>query len=268
MRAKKSIFLVIFSLHDPSIITLLQERAKEGIDVVVIYDAKHGLKKKLGKNICAIPRKCSGLMHRKILIIDNEEIWLGSSNFTTASLRMHDNLMIAFTSKEIAELLISHEKIERPLEKHEFLLGNQAAELWLLPEDRDAEERLIKMIDGAKKTIKVAMFTWTNPKLTKAIVNAHKRNISVEVVVEKTNSENILKILNQNGVISSHSSKNVLLHHKFAYIDDQTLVLGSANWTRSAFNKNSDCFMILHDLNDAQKAYMDKLWKHIKREAA
>ena len=32
-----------------------------------------------------------------------------------------------------------------------------------------------------------------------------------------------------------------LLHHKWIYIDQTTLVLGSANLTQAAFKKNRDC---------------------------
>ena len=33
-------------------------------------------------------------MHRKVLLVDGEEVWLGSANMTRDSLRMHGNLMV------------------------------------------------------------------------------------------------------------------------------------------------------------------------------
>ncbi len=50
-------------------------------------------------------------------------------------------------------------------------------------------------------------------------------------------------------------------------VDKEILVNGSANWTSAAFSKNDDCFVILHDLNDAQKNVIEELWKLARREA-
>ncbi len=55
-----------------------------------------------------------------------------------------------------------------------------------------------------------------------------------------------------------------LMHHKFLWIDEEVLVTGSANWTKSAFDKNSDCFIALHHLNAEQKKFMNKLWNQLR----
>ena len=47
-------------------------------------------------------------------------------------------------------------------------------------------------------------------------------------------------------------------------VDEKILVNGSANWTRSAFSRNGDCFLILHDLDDEQRKKMKKLWHVIR----
>jgi len=59
-----------------------------------------------------------------------------------------------------------------------------------------------------------------------------------------------------------------LLHHKFIYIDESTLLTGSANWTKSAFYKNSDCIIALHRLNPDQKKFMSRLWTSIEANAS
>ena len=52
-----------------------------------------------------------------------------------------------------------------------------------------------------------------------------------------------------------------LLHHKFLYVDERDLLVGSANWTKSAFQNNDDCFLILHDLSKEQKKAMNNTYK-------
>ena len=54
-----------------------------------------------------------------------------------------------------------------------FKADSTDLELWVLPEDRDASKRIIELIRSAKKTIQVAMFTWTRPGLHR---RTHRRS--------------------------------------------------------------------------------------------
>ena len=58
-----------------------------------------------------------------------------------------------------------------------------------------------------------------------------------------------------------------LLHHKWCVIDKSTLLLGSANWTKSAFYKNEDCILMLYNLTKKQNTHFEKIWKDIKSNA-
>ena len=110
---------------------------------------------------------------------------------------------------------------------------------------------------------------FTNKKITSALIEAKKRGVDVEIVIEKSSfdAEKILNKFKSKAVDAKLSKKPVLLHHKFALIDDSILILGSANWTYSAFYINDDDFIIIHDMTDSQKRYLEKLWKKIILEA-
>lgn len=265
--AKDSIFLRIYSLTDSRIIRALREKADSGVKIVVIHDGStppFGFKK-LGRKVHCMEGTCKGLMHQKILIVDKEKIWLGSANFTTQSLRMDGNLVIGLSAPALAESIIKRS------ENHlrEFIIAGQRIEYWSLPEDKEEGlERLISLIDTAQKTIRVAMFTWTHPDLTDAIIRAHKRKVRVEVVMDAGQAQGVsekwFKALKKAHVSVKMNETSDLLHHKFAYIDGKLLVNGSANWTKAAFSKNDDCFLILHDLNEQQVKKMEKLWHAIR----
>ena len=79
-------------------------------------------------------------------------------------------------------------------------------------------------------------------------------------------SAKVAALLKKGGIPVKCNRGGNLLHHKFMYIDGKTLVNGSANWTKAAFEKNDDCFIILHDLTDTQREFMDKLWAVIDSE--
>lgn len=56
------------------------------------------------------------------------------------------------------------------------------------------------------------------------------------------------------------------MHHKFAIIDNEAVLTGSYNWTRSAANYNHENILITHD-RDTVLAYcqeFDKLWKEMQ----
>lgn len=278
--AKKSVLLIIYSLNDQSVISSLRKKGEDGVAVTVICDSKASpfAAKQLGPKVTTRKRYSRGLMHQKILVIDEDQVWIGSANMTTDSLRVHGNLLAGFHSPEVAKMVAeSSEQMflrtkSLPKRDRAFSIGGQKTELWMLPRDHEgAVDRLTQLIDSAKKTVRVAMFTWTREDMAKAVIAAKKRGVDAEVVIDHYQgngaSAKIVKMLKQGGVPTYLSQGSALLHHKFLYIDGKMLVNGSANWTKAAFTKNEDCFMILHDLTDLQKERMDHLWDVIVSEA-
>lgn len=270
--AKESILLIIYTLTDDKILHGLRQKSEEGVHVSVICDAKAcpHVGRKLGKKVHLIKRSPSGLMHQKILVVDNMRVWIGSANMTSASLQLHANLITAFHSPLLASVIKEKAKHMRPSKStltfnhQEFSIGGQNVELWFFPDDPDGVRKLKRLIDTAQKTVRVAMFTWTRDDLANAVIQAKKRGVQTEVVIDGHSgqgvSAKIVKLLKDGGIPVRLSQGNDLLHHKFLYIDGKTLVNGSANWTKAAFTKNDDCFIILHDLTKTQQKTLNNLW--------
>ncbi len=262
--ASDSIYLVMYSLNEDKVIKALNQKAKEGVDITVVYDPttpQDGYEKLIG--IKRLPVKISGLMHKKILIVDQEKVLVGSANFTRGSLRSHDNLIVGATSTELSRV-IQNEEAEK-----KFIVGGQRLEFWSLPRDRkEGLARLIGLIEGAQKTIQVAMYTWTHPGLTEAIVSAHLRGVRVEVILDRGQANGVgqkaLNNLVNSGVPVWLSTGRKLLHHKCLVVDSAILVNGSANWTKAAFSRNHDCFFVLQDLSEEQKEKLATLWKRTR----
>jgi len=276
--AQRSILLVIYSLTDPQIIASLRYKSETGVDVRVICDAKASpnINTKLGPKINTVRRFGPGLMHQKILVIDDSYTWLGSANMTTESLKMHGNLVAALDSPILAKHInakastLKEEGRDELFPHKEFSIGQQTIEMWFLPDDKAAVKRLQQLIGTAQKTIRIAMFTWTRKDLAQSVINAAKRGVHTEVVIDqyqgKGTGDKIVKLLKDNGIQVSLSRPGPLLHHKFLYIDENILVNGSANWTKAAFTQNDDCFIVIHNLDERQKAQMDQLWHIISNE--
>lgn len=277
--AKRSIHLIIYSLTDDSIISCLRQKSNEGVKVKVICDAKASpnVSSKLGPKISLVRRMATGLMHQKILVVDEAKVWIGSANMTGESLRFHGNLITAMESPAMAAHIISKAETMNeydqgiPFPHRKFSIGGQQVELWFFPDDAHGVQRLAELIRTAKKTIRVAMFTWTRSDLAKEMIAARQRGVDTEIVIDHQQAKGagaaVVKQLCKAGVPVSLSQGSALLHHKFLYIDGRTLVNGSANWTKAAFTKNDDCFIILQNLTEKQKTHMDRLWEVIASDS-
>lgn len=278
-QAKKSIIVLTYTITDRQIIAALRKKSEEGVDVTLIchQDISYDIENRIGARVHLLKRFGKGLMHLKIMVIDEILSFIGSSNLTDSSLRMYGNLVVGFDSKALSDyitkkaLSIGKHQNREFFKSHNFIIGGQLVELYFLPDDKNASVRIKDLIRGAKKTIQIAMFTWTRHDFAKEIIAASLRGVQVEVALDnsssKGSSSEIFELLNKSTVSIKLNKGPELLHHKFLYIDQNILVNGSANWTRNAFNVNDDCFVVLHDLNPVQKQEMDNLWKAILNDS-
>lgn len=272
--AQKSIQIAVYTLNDQRLIQSLRKRALEGVKVSVVCDAKacQGIERKLGSEITLIKATPKGLMHLKILIIDNTLVWIGSANMTGESLRVHGNLVAGFDSPVLAEWMgkkITNlaQGIAELYPQQFFEIGNQTLEMWFLPDSKMAVQRIRSLIRAAKKSIKIAMFTWTRLDFANDIVSANLRGIDIQIVLDNNSSKGaslgVVKALQKGNVPFKVNSGQGLLHYKTMIIDDSILVNGSANWTKAAFNQNEDCYFILSPLNEEQQKFLNDMWKTI-----
>lgn len=128
------------------------------------------------------------------------------------------------------------------------------------------KSRIISTIANAKTTIDVCVFTISDNQISEALINAHKRSVKVRVVSDNDKSNDRgsdIDFLAEQGIpvvkdISSHH-----MHHKFAIIDQRTLINGSFNWTRSASEYNEENITILYDQSLIQEfnEEFEKLWQ-------
>ncbi len=278
-RAEKSILMMIYALNDQKIINALNYKADRGIPVTLIGDIEASAKaeNRLSSKINYVKRDTDGIMHLKILVIDDKETWIGSANMTGESLRMHGNLVAVIASPSVAEVVKqkANSMINRTYfsgnSRHDFIVGGQKLELWFTPDETYGPKRIMDLIRDAKKQLQIAMFTWTRFDFAREVANAHRRGVTAEVILDRNSAQGagqeVTDILLTANVPVFLSQGNALLHYKMMYIDENTLVNGSANWTRSAFYRNDDCFFILYDLNQNQKDVINQVWNNAYRNA-
>lgn len=263
-KARSSISITMYAITDEELLKTLLQKAQKGLAVRLWHDPRSGSTRPPAPLI-ATPVKTKGLMHRKIVVIDDSQVFLGSANMTTSSLVLHDNLTLGFYHPPLAQFL------NHPYKTFfDFKIGHQSAELWLLP-DPAALDVLLRALAEARSSIFVAMFTLTHPQLLQALVLAHQRGIQVTVALDhyaaRGASKKAVQFLQSQQIPLIFSQGAQLLHHKWAYIDRTTLILGSTNWTQAAFTKNQDCLLFLYNLTKPQQKLFDCLYDTITVES-
>ncbi len=269
-QAQQSIHATFYGITDRDVIRALAKQAKLGKDLTVEYDptASLSLGKHFPSSATITPRRSKGLMHRKILIIDHSILYLGSANLTLPSLHHHGNFVMGLYSPSFAEFLT------HPSSTHYVqALDSQELHCFLLPEKKQqALHHLLSLIDNAKKSVRVAMFTFTHPLLIDALIRAWQRGIDVAVVVDyysgRGASKKAVARLTSEDVPITFSRGQELLHHKWAIIDDTTFAMGSANWTKAAFVKNEDFLLSLSPLTSDQIQFLNRLWRVLELESS
>lgn len=244
-QAKRTIWMQIYALTDHDVLALLKEKEAEGVQVTLFYDQTASLA--LNRHFLhAFPVQCTGLMHRKILIIDKAYVFIGTANLTTSSLSFHHNVIMGCYHPEFAKIIQLGHQLDTIIH-----LQNNVLEWFFLPDfEGKALYRLKMMIQQAKKEIIIAMFTLTHPEILEELIAAKNRNVAVTVIIDgysaKGASKEAIKTLLTHQISVHMSQGKELLHYKLASFDDEHIVMGSANWTKHAFTNNQDCLIILH----------------------
>jgi len=113
--------------------------------------------------------------------------------------------------------------------------------------------KVIPLIDACKKSLKIIVFDWrwypndpANPVqlFNQAIIRASRRGVCVEVV---TNFADVVNLLNREGCKAVKPITKNLIHAKMMIIDGELLILGSHNYTQSAFTMNYEVSVLFND---------------------
>lgn len=129
--------------------------------------------------------------------------------------------------------------------------------------DDQLTKKFIELIRCAKKSIVGAIYLISDKAIATEFVDAKKRGVSVQLVVDKISTSNYGKapMLVQGGVDvflytpqreavkdqRDFFDHDPLMHNKFLVVDNRVLWTGSYNWTVSANRKNQENAVLIDD---------------------
>lgn len=123
------------------------------------------------------------------------------------------------------------------------------SEAYFSPGD-ECPRRIIGLLNAARRTIDLCVFTITDDRLTSAILDAHRRRVAVRILTDNDKAQDLgsdIERLATAGIPVRVDRTEYHMHHKFALFDGARLLTGSYNWTRGASSHNEENFIVTND---------------------
>jgi len=96
-------------------------------------------------------------------------------------------------------------------------------------------DAIITELNKAKSTILVQAYSFTSAPIAKALLNAHRRGVKVEVILDRsqrTQKYSSATFLSNQGIPVKIDAQHAIAHNKVMIIDGETVITGSFNFTK------------------------------------
>lgn len=137
------------------------------------------------------------------------------------------------------------------------------------------EDKVIKSISSAQKSIKIAIYHLTSREITKALIDAKKRGVDVKIIADGEQAKDKFSkvlVLAKEGIdvkITDYSARKKRfltpkMHHKFMIVDSKYVMTGSFNFTASAEELNDENCVFIYDSTEVVEKFekeFERLWK-------
>ncbi len=275
LEAKTSVDIAAQYLDLWSIRDALIEAHKKGVTVRMITESNYLNESEtlelIEAGIPVLGDRREGLMHNKFVVIDRNEVWTGSMNFSVNGayrndnnlIRMHSTAMAENYTKEFEEMFIddqfgpnSPKNTPHPVIK----IGDSIIEVYFSPEDNTLAN-IIDRIHSANESIYFMAFSFTSESLTEAVIERSRNGVNVAGVFEEAQYHSNIgsefdSLYSQNLDIRLDGNPDKM-HHKVIIIDEQIIITGSYNFSNNAENYNDENTIIIHDPEIAT-AFLDE----------
>ena len=223
----------------------------------------------------------TAIMHNKFFIFDNQIVFTGSTNISSTCLTgFNSNVAVIIHSQEIANIYEQEFKQmysgkfhtdKLAIKDNENINLNQInASIYFSPANKITIEKIIPLIENAHNYIYIPAFYLTHPILLEALIKSKQKGIDIKIIVDESSVKGQyvdLEKLKQNKIDVKIENWAGKMHMKSIIIDDNTLVIGSMNFTKQGENRNDENTIIIKNskvLSTEYKKHFLILWNSIK----
>jgi len=221
------------------------------------------------------------LMHNKFFIVDGKYIWTGSANISDTGTGGYNANVIALIESEFiaSKYLIEFEQMfidkkfhraKKKLKKTKLQthINGQEVNIYFSPQGYAMYRGVIPLIREANDSIDVSIFFLTHNNISRELVKASKRGVSIRVILDATAASNGYSkhnYLRDNGIPVKVENWGGKMHMKSAIIDKKHLIVGSMNWTGAGESKNDENTLIIKNFKGAPKyqRFYNLMWNSI-----
>jgi phosphatidylserine/phosphatidylglycerophosphate/cardiolipin synthase-like enzyme len=126
-------------------------------------------------------------------------------------------------------------------------------------------EAIVKELKAARREILVQAYSFTSEPLTMALIDAKKRGVHVEVLLDHSNEKekySDLHLFLEHGLPPLIDANHPIAHNKVMIIDRKTIVTGSYNFTNQAEHENAENMLILRGHPELVSSYRQTFMDH------
>lgn len=262
--AQTSVDVAAFEFNLVSVTDALIRAHQRGVRVRLVTDSDYtdalGPTRLLQAQAPVVFDSAQPFMHNKFVVIDGKQVWTGSWNLTTNGTYRNNNNIVVADSKLLAENYTA--EFEEMFVQRKF--GAASPDKTPYPQieiagvpvenifeaEGDARTRIIQLIKGAKSSLEVMAFVFTDDDIASAIIARHRAGIPVRMVIETRNLDaagSDVAAFQQAGIDILPDGSPYQMHHKVIIIDQVVVITGSYNFSRNASDYNDENVLILHD---------------------
>lgn len=276
--ARRSVDLATYNLTLPSLQIALLDAQARGVRVRVVTESDNldslVIEALDQAGIPILGDRREALMHNKFAVIDEQEVWTGSLNFTTTGAYTDYNNLVRLRSDQIAqdfaiefEEMFSHDLFGPQSPQNttfpEVLLDGVRVEVFFAPED-GVEERLVQFVKQAQESVIFLAYSFTSDPLANAMIERFDAGLVVSGVMDagqyESNQGTEYDRLRAAGVEVRLDSLPGLMHHKVLVVDGRAVAFGSYNFSANANERNDENLLIVHDETFAAEFFEEFAW--------
>ena len=128
-----------------------------------------------------------------------------------------------------------------------------------------ATDAVVQEIHSARQEILVQAYSFTSKPIAKALIDARKRGVKIEVVLDKSNATakySAATFIYNAGIPVLIDDMHAIAHNKIIIIDASTLITGSFNFTSAAENKNAENLLVIKGNQKLTERYIWNYKEH------
>ncbi|MGE0772502.1 MAG: phospholipase D-like domain-containing protein [Cyclobacteriaceae bacterium] len=109
---------------------------------------------------------------------------------------------------------------------------------------------IIQQIESATTQLHICVFTISDDSIANRLILAHQKGVDVKIITDNdksTDEGSDVRQLARAGITIKMDATPNHMHHKFMVADQQLVITGSYNWTRSAFRYNHENILLTRE---------------------